>query len=147
MLQNIEKARIKLRNADAILIGASNGLSISEGYNIFADNEMFRRQFGDFRDRYGIKSVLDGVFAKHMSHDDYQKYVERLVKLWVDDYIPSVVMTDLRAIVGDKPYFVLTTNADEHLEKQDSRRIMYGKSKERSGILSKATHLKTSSPA
>ena len=117
MLQNIEKARIKLKNADAILIGASNGLSISEGYNIFADNEMFRRQFGDFRDHYGIKSVLDGVFAKHMSHDDYQKYLERLVKLWVDDYIPSVVMTDLRAIVGDKPCFVLTTNADEHLEK------------------------------
>lgn len=26
-------------------------------------------------------------------------------------------MTDLRAIVGDKPCFVLTTNADEHLEK------------------------------
>lgn len=117
MDNNIVKTYSALENADAILIGASNGLSISEGYNIFADNEMFRCQFGDFRERYGLRSVLDGVFAKHMSREDYKQYVSRLVRLWVDDYTPSAVMTDLRAIVGDKPCFVLTTNADEHLEK------------------------------
>lgn len=117
MDDNIAKAYSALENAEAILIGASNGLSISEGYNIFADNEMFRRQFGDFRNRYDIRSVLDGVFAKHMSKEDYKQYVSRLVRLWVDDYTPSAVMTDLRTIVGDKPCFVLTTNADEHLEK------------------------------
>lgn len=41
MNELIDKAKSALRSADAILIGASNGLSISEGYNIFADNEMF----------------------------------------------------------------------------------------------------------
>lgn len=117
MNNSILKARDALNNADAILIGASNGLSISEGYNIFADNDMFRLQFDDFRERYGIRSVLDGVFAKHMSREDYEQYMRRLVRLWVDDYTPSAVMTDLRTIVGDKPCFVLTTNADEHLEK------------------------------
>lgn len=113
----INKAKSALHSADAILIGASNGLSISEGYNIFADNEMFRSQFGDFRTRYGIHSVLDGVFAKHLTAEDHQEYMHRLVRLWTDDYTPTDVMTDLRAIVGDKPYFILTTNADEHLEK------------------------------
>lgn len=44
MKELIEKACHALRQADAILIGASNGLSIAEGYNIFADNEMFRSQ-------------------------------------------------------------------------------------------------------
>ena len=43
MKELIEKACHALRQADAILIGASNGLSIAEGYNIFADNEMFLR--------------------------------------------------------------------------------------------------------
>lgn len=117
MEQNIDKAITAIQNADAILIGASNGLSISEGYNIFADNKMFRQQFGDFRTQYGIHSVLDGVFAKHMPIDDYQEYLNRLVRLWTDEYIPSEVMNDLRAVVGDKPYFILTSNADEHLEK------------------------------
>lgn len=117
MTTDIEKARKAIEEADALLIGASNGLSIAEGYNIFADNEMFRSQFGDFRERYGIGSVLDGVFARNMSRDDYAAFATRLVKLWHDDYTPSGVMTDLRAVVGDKPCFILTTNADEHLEK------------------------------
>lgn len=112
-----EYAKTALQSADAALIGASNGLSISEGYNIFADNDMFQRQFGDFRTRYGIHSVLDGVFARHMSEKDYKNYMLRLVKLWTEDYSPSEVMTDLCAIIGDKPCFILTTNADEHLEK------------------------------
>lgn len=113
----INKAKSTLQSAEAILIGASNGLSISEGYNIFADNEMFRSQFGDFRTRYSIHSVLDGVFAKHMTAKDHQEYMHRLVSIWIDEYTPTDVMTDLRAIVGNKPYFILTTNADEHLEK------------------------------
>ena len=41
----------KLKEADAILIGASNGFSISEGLHIFADNEAFEEVFGD-----GIRS-------------------------------------------------------------------------------------------
>lgn len=113
----ITKARDILSNADAILIGASNGLSISEGYNIFADNKMFNEQFGDFKKRYGIRSVLDGVFAKHMSIEDHRQFVQRLVTLWFEEYQPTAVMNNLRTIVGDKPCFVLTTNADEHLEK------------------------------
>lgn len=48
MKELIEKACHALRQADAILIRASNGLSMAEGYNIFADNEMFRSQFGSF---------------------------------------------------------------------------------------------------
>ena len=58
MERNLTHTIAALGDADAILIGASNGLLISEGYNIFADNEMFRRQFGDFRSRYGIRLVL-----------------------------------------------------------------------------------------
>lgn len=116
METSIEKAREVIQEADAIIIGASNGLSISEGYNIFADNEMFRQQFGDFKDKFGIKNVLDGIFSEHMYAESRQEFLKRLVKLWTEDYIPSEVMNNLYSIVKDKPYFILTTNADEHLE-------------------------------
>ena len=36
----------KFREADAILIGASNGLSITEGLHLFADNAAFEKLFG-----------------------------------------------------------------------------------------------------
>ena len=113
----IDKARMALGQADAILIGASNGLSISEGYNIFADNEMFRRQFGDMAQRYGFHSVLQGVFFQFPTREAHDEFHNRLVKYWVTDYQPSQVMKDLRTVVGDKPYFIITTNCDMHLEK------------------------------
>ena len=37
----------KIKEADAILIGASNGFSITEGLHLFADNEVFETLFGD----------------------------------------------------------------------------------------------------
>ena len=116
MTYNIDRAREAIANADALIIGASNGLSIAEGYNIFADNEMFRSQFGDFRDRYGIRSVLQGCFFDFPTADERKRWNERLIKYWITDYKPSRVMKNLRSIVGDKPYFIVTTNADIHLE-------------------------------
>lgn len=112
----VKKAKEALKNADAILIGASNGLSISEGYNIFADDESFNDIFGDLKRKYGLRSVLDGCFHHYPTETARRKFSDRLVKTWVEDYTPSQVMKDLRTIVGDKPYFILTTNADEHLE-------------------------------
>lgn len=112
----VKKAKETLKNADAILIGASNGLSISEGYNIFADDESFNDIFGDLKRKYGLRSVLDGCFHRYPTEGARREFSDRLVKTWVEDYTPSQVMKDLRAIVGDKPYFILTTNADEHLE-------------------------------
>lgn len=119
MTNNIDKAREAIANADALIIEASNGLSIAEGYNIFADNEMFRSQFGDFRDRYGIRSVLQGYFFDFPTADERKRWNERLIKYWITDYQPSDVMKNLRSIVGDKPYFIVTTNADTHLELSD----------------------------
>ena len=116
METSIEKAKKAIREADAILIGASNGLSISEGYNIFADNDMFKQQFGDFREKFGLRNVLDGIFSKNMNSENRRSFLQRLVKLWVDDYKLSETMNNLYSLVKQKPYFILTTNADEHLE-------------------------------
>ena len=42
------------------MIGASNGLSIAEGYNIFADDAWFQKNMGDFREKYGLRCILHG---------------------------------------------------------------------------------------
>ena len=44
------------------------------------------------------------------------EFLHRLIQYWVTDYRPSQVMKDLLAVVGDKDYFILTSNADTHLE-------------------------------
>lgn len=49
-----------LNDADAILIGASNGLSITEGLNLFADDAAFENLFGDFKRKYELQCILPG---------------------------------------------------------------------------------------
>lgn len=112
----ITRAARAIEQADALLIGASNGLSIAEGYHIFANNEMFRRQFGDFQQKYGIRCVLEGCYYDYPDDNDRREFLRRLLQYWVDDYRPTAVMQDLRALLADKDYFVLTSNADTHLE-------------------------------
>lgn len=112
----VDAACRALRQAEALLIGASNGLSMAEGYHLFADNELFRTQFGDFRTRYGIRCVLEGCFFRYPDEQSRKEFLQRLVQYWVTGYRSSQVMQDLRAIVGKKDYFILTTNADTHLE-------------------------------
>ncbi|MGL4993531.1 MAG: hypothetical protein ACRC6R_05315 [Bacteroidales bacterium] len=116
MNYSLQKAKEAIKNADAILIGASNGLSIAEGYHIFANNEMFRRQFGDFQDRFGIRNVIEGCFFSFPKNSDREEFLQRLTRYWIDDYVPSEVMKDLLKIIGEKEYFVLTSNADMHLQ-------------------------------
>lgn len=121
MTTDINKARDLIAVADALLIGASNGLSIAEGYNIFADNDMFRSEFGEFRSRFGIRSVLDGLFFRYPTQSDRHAFLSKLVKDWVTEYHPTEVMQNLMAIVGDRDYFIVTTNGDTHLEESGFR--------------------------
>lgn len=115
-MNKIEQAVQAIKHADALLIGASNGLSIAEGYHIFANNEMFHKQFGDFQQLYGIRNVIEGCFFQYPNEAVREKFLKRLIQYWVKDYKPSKVMKDLLSIVGSKDYFILTSNADTHLE-------------------------------
>lgn len=104
----------RIAEADALLIGASNGLSMAEGYNIFADNDWFRQNFGDFAARYGIRSILEGIFHPYPTLEEKWGFVSRLGRLVRLDAEPSEVMQHLRTLAEGKDVFVLTTNGDDH---------------------------------
>ena len=106
----------KIKNADAILIGASNGLSITEGLHLFADNQALEEIFGDFKRKYGIRSILHGMSARWPSEEEKWAFWSRLIHHYCGEYKESQVMNDLKAIVGDKNYFVITSNGECHFE-------------------------------
>ena len=103
-----------IRSADAILIGASNGLSISEGLHIFADNAWFQEHFGDFRAKYGLRCLLDGLFCRFATPEEHWAFHGRLVRLKCIDEEPSRMMRELYALVKDKPHYVVTSNGEDH---------------------------------
>lgn len=113
-----------LRTADAALISASNGLSISEGYNIFANNAAFQRYFGKFTQQYGITSILQGAQAL-LPAPAHREFIHQLHKYMIDDYDGSPQFQQLKQLVAGKDYFVVTSNADQHFHQNgfDPHRI------------------------
>lgn len=111
--QDISKV---ISEADALLITASNGLSITEGLHLFADNEVFRNVFGDFRRKYGLRNLLHGFFYYWPSSEEKWGFLSRAVNYFSGSYHGSDVMTDLKDIIGEKDYFVLTSNIESHFE-------------------------------
>ena len=106
----------RIAAADAILVTASNGLSISEGLNIFADNASFEAEFGDFKRAFGIRSIIQGTMFSWPDEESRWAFLARLIKRYCCDYKKTAIMDDLLCIVGDRPYFVLTSNAECHFE-------------------------------
>lgn len=102
MNANITLAQEWIAQADAILIGTSNGLSIAEGYHIFANNEMFRRQFGDMQQQYGFRNIVEGLYFQYPTAEARLEFHRRLVKFWVEDYQPSQVMHNLMKVIGQR---------------------------------------------
>lgn len=98
-----------IQEADALLIGASNGLSISEGYNILADDHWFQENFGDFRSRYGIRNILQGLFFQYPSEESKWAFFSRLISRNCYLKQPGPVMEDLYRLVGSKDYFIVTS--------------------------------------
>lgn len=106
----------KIKESDAILIGASNGLSITEGLNLFANDDAFANLFGDYKKKYGFRNILDGFFFRWNDQKERWGFLSRLINHYSGNYTISSVMKDLKTIIGNKPYFILTSNAEGHFE-------------------------------
>lgn len=115
MDQQIVTAKKIIDASDAVIVSASNGLSIAEGYNIFADDKNFRAYFNDFRSLYGVSSLIQGVFAQ-LPKADHQVFMNKVHQMMIDDYQPSEPFANLKNILSDKDYFVVTSNADTHFQ-------------------------------
>lgn len=115
-MENLKPVAEAINAADAILIGASNGLSITEGLHLFADNHAFEELFGDLKQKYGLKCILDGMCAHWPSEEEKWVFWSRLIHHYCGKYKTTPVMQDLRTIVGNKDYFIVTSNGECHFE-------------------------------
>lgn len=104
----------RLREADAVLVGASNGFSITEGLHLFAEDEAFEAFFGDFRRTFGIRCILHGMAADWPDESLYWGFWSRLIDHYSARYEPGAAMTDLLQLLRGKDAFIVTTNGEGH---------------------------------
>ena len=101
-----------IEQADAVLIAASNGFDIADGYNQFACDRVFLRTFGDLYRACGLTSILQGLMARWPSTEDRWRFLTRLIDYGYGSYKPSDVMWALAAATEGMPRFVVTCNCN-----------------------------------
>lgn len=106
-----------LREADAVVIAASNGFDIADGYNQFACDQAFLRTFGDFNRAYGLQSIIQGLAARWPSAESRWAFLARAIDYGYASYQPSPVMRTLDALTAGKPRFVVTCNCNGRFER------------------------------
>lgn len=103
-----------IKDADAVLVTASNGLSISEGLNLFADDQKLHDVLGDLVDKYHLQNLLSAMGFHYPDRLDQWRAYARVAEYYGYNYRPSSYMTDIKELIGDKPYFIWTSNVDHH---------------------------------
>ncbi|EQM88101.1 MULTISPECIES: Sir2 family NAD-dependent protein deacetylase [Stenotrophomonas] len=114
MTEQLRAALERIQAADAVVIGASNGLSISEGIHIFAENEDFAAHFSEFRRQHGFHCIIQGCFHPYPSEAQEWAFFSRMHAYFTRDKAPGEVMRNLRDLVQNKQHFVVTSNIDAH---------------------------------
>ena len=121
----IKRLQTALGEADAVVIGAGAGLSISAGFTY--TGERFEKNFSDFAAKYGIRDMYSGGFYPFATLEEHWVYWSRYI--YINRYMdaPKPVYDDLLKMVADKDYFVITTNVDHCFQKAgfDKKRLFY----------------------
>lgn len=110
----IERLKLALEECDAVVIGAGAGLSTSAGLTY--SGERFEKNFGDFKEKYGIQDIYSGGFYPFESLEEYWAWWSRHIMVNRYERAPKPVYNDLLKLVEGKDYFVLTTNVDHQFQ-------------------------------
>lgn len=102
-------------DAGAVVIGAGAGMSVSAGFTY--SGERFERYFSDFIRKYHFKDMYSAGFYPFGTPEEYWAYWSRYININRYMDAPRPVYEMLRQIVGEKEYFVLTTNVDHCFQK------------------------------
>ena len=121
----IGRLRKALDNADAVVVGAGSGLSAAAGFSY--SGERFERHFADFAAKYGFHDMYSGGFYPFPTKEESWAYWSRYILINRYQDPPKPVYDDLLKLVGDKDYFVITTNVDHCFQKAgfDKKRLFY----------------------
>lgn len=121
----IERLKLALEECDAVVIGAGAGLSTSAGLTY--SGERFEKNFGDFKEKYGIQDIYSGGFYPFESLEEYWAWWSRHIMVNRYERAPKPVYDDLLKLVEGKDYFVLTTNVDHQFQLAgfDKTRLFY----------------------
>lgn len=123
-----------LSEADLVIIGASNGLDMAEGLNLFCADAHFREAYGDLAQTDGIGCILQGLASPDASAR--RRWAERFHQKEYLEYEPSPLMNGLRRLTEHTDTFVVTCTIDGHFARAgfDEDRVLETEGSTRTSI-------------
>ena len=99
-----------LSEADLVIIGASNGLDMAEGLNLFCADAHFWEAYGDLAQADGIGCILQGLASPDAGVR--RRWAERFHQKEHLEYEPGPLMNGLQRLTEHADTFVITCNID-----------------------------------
>ena len=114
-LDAIERLRREISGADAVVVGAGSGLSAASGLTY--SGERFEKNFADFIGRYGYRDMYTAGFYPYPTPEEFWAYWSRHIHLNRYAQEAGPAYRRLRALMGGKDCFAITTNVDHCFQK------------------------------
>ena len=111
----LERVSAAVAGAEAVLIGGGAGLSAAAGIDYAG--AAFRHAFADYIERYGFSDLYSSGFYPFPTEAERWAYWARHVDYAAVQPPAMPLYVQLLELVGDKEYFVITTNVDAQFEK------------------------------
>lgn len=99
-----------IEEADAVVVGIGAGMSAAAGFTYVG--ERFTKAFPDFIEKYRLLDMLQASLFEFEDLQEYWAFQSRFSLLNFFDQPVGQAYIDLRHMLADKNYHIITTNAD-----------------------------------
>jgi NAD-dependent SIR2 family protein deacetylase len=109
-LSQADQLHALIDEAEAVVVGIGAGMSAAAGFTYVG--KRFTDAFPDFIEKYGFLDMLQASLFEFEDMQEYWAFQSRFSLLNFFDQPVGQAYVDLREILNDKSYHVITTNAD-----------------------------------
>ena len=109
-MNQIKEAYDIINECDSILIGAGAGLSAAAGLDVVIN--AVSNVMPEYEREYGITDMYRGSFYPFSSINESLAYWSKAFHYWRYEVEVFPLYSNLLELIGDKNYFVITTNGD-----------------------------------
>lgn len=105
-MTDLTKVKEWLKDADAVIVTAGNGMAKEEGLDILSE-ENFDDEYGKVADKYDVHTIGDALDKKFDTWGEQWAFWSQLVNEYSLEYEPSETMLALKELLKDKQYLSL----------------------------------------
>lgn len=107
-MENLNKARQLVQNADTVIVVAGNGLAKTEGLDLLGQED-FEQSFPGVVQKYGVHSVGFALDQHISSWSEKWQLWSNLIQKYSVDYYPSKTLQKLKQLINNKQYFIASS--------------------------------------